>query len=133
INWELVESYSDSILDIHNQAIGKNYTSIDDMYNKSMAAVNTIIEGQTNAVCATVKVQFSQQLTMTREAFEGTLDIFNGHPTDAMDSLSVNITITDENGVPSNDLFEIQTKSLTNLSDITGTGAIVSQQNGIVK
>jgi hypothetical protein len=61
INWELVESYSDTILDRHNQAIGKNYTSIDDMYNKSMVAVNTIIEGQTNAVCATVKVQFSQQ------------------------------------------------------------------------
>ena len=133
INWALVENYSNTILDIHNQAIEKDYASIDDMYNKSMAAIEEIIERQTNAVCATVKVQFSQQLTMTREAFEGTLDIFNGHPTDAMDSLTVTIMITDENGAPSNDLFEIQTKSLTNLSDITGTGAIASQQNGVVK
>jgi|GEM_PF-4797635 len=86
-----------------------------------------------DAVCAKVTVQFSQTLTMTREAFDGTLEIFNGHPTDSMTMLAVNILITDEAGVPSNGLFEIQTASLNNLSDITGSGAIAAQQRGSVK
>jgi hypothetical protein len=67
---------------------------------------------------------------MTREAFQGTLTIFNGHPTDAMDSLSVELLITDENGIPSNDLFQIETQDLTNLNNVTGTGAIPAQQEG---
>ncbi|WMJ72965.1 CARDB domain-containing protein [Cytophagaceae bacterium ABcell3] len=133
INWNYVKELSDEIIEAMEEAESLGYESLYDMYVANIEAVDEIIEGQSNAVCATVKVQFSQQLTMTREAFEGTLDIFNGHPTDPMDSLTVNIRITDENGVPSNDLFEIQVQSLDNVSDITGTGAIASQQNGLVK
>jgi len=133
INWNNVTTWADSVNLVHQTSIQKGFTSIDDMYMKSVEAVNQILESQSNAVCASVKVQFSQKLTMTREAFDGTLDIFNGHPTDMMDSLSVNILITDKNGVPSNGLFQINTQSLTNLSDVTGTGGINAQQHGIVK
>jgi len=134
INWMKVKSYSDSLVDANNTSLDRGYESIDDMYLKVRADLDRILEEQSKqTVCASVKVQFSQTLTMTREAFEGTLEIFNGHPTDAMDSLSVTIQITDENGVPSNGLFEIQTKSLTNLANVTGTGIIASQQKGNVK
>jgi len=132
INWKLVKAWSDSMVDAHNYAISNGYHSISDMHSKSRASLDTILDNQKNEVCASVTVQFSQQLTMTREAFEGTLEIFNGHPTDAMDSLSVNINITDENGVPSNGLFQTQTKGLTNLANVTGTGKIASQQKGSV-
>jgi hypothetical protein len=133
INWNNVTTWADSVSLVHQTSIQKGYSSIDDMYAKSVEAINQILESQSNTVCASVKVQFSQKLTMTREAFDGTLDIFNGHPTDMMDSLSVNILITDKNGVPSNGLFQINTQSLTNLSDVTGTGQINSQQHGVVK
>jgi len=133
INWNMVKVWSDSLTWVADQASQKGYKSIDEMYRKSVEAINAIIESQKNSVCASVKVQFSQKLTMTREAFEGTLDIFNGHPTDRMDSLTVNILITDQNGVPSNGLFQINTQSLVNLSDVTGTGGINAQQHGTVK
>ena len=133
INWNKVKGYSDIIVAKNEVALGLDYKSIDEMYQKENGALNEILDGQKNAVCASVKVQFSQKLTMTREAFEGTLEIFNGHPTDAMDSLSVNIQITDENGVPSNGLFEIQTKSLTNLADVIGGGNIAALEKGSVK
>jgi hypothetical protein len=133
INWNLTKFWSDSLGKIEQTAIQKGYTSIDDMYEKSVEAINQIVESQKNAVCASVKVQFSQKLTMTREAFRGTLDIFNGHPTDKMDSITVNIQITDKNGVPANGLFQINTESLTNMSDVTGTGAIIAQQHGTVQ
>ncbi len=133
INWTLVKAYSDSMVTATEQAIAKGFKSVYNMYEEEYKSLNEILDGQKNEVCASVKVQFSQQITMTREAFEGTLDIFNGHPTDAMDSLSVTIQITDADGVPSNGLFEIQTKSLTNLKNITGKGNIAAQQNGTVK
>jgi hypothetical protein len=130
INWKLVKSYSDALVDAHNYAVNKDFATVEDMHAAANKGIQEIIDNQKNAVCASVTVQLSQKLTMTREAFKGTLEIFNGHPTDKMDSLTVNILITDENGVPSNGLFEIQTKSLTNLSDVTGTGNIAAQQKG---
>ncbi|WP_276482472.1 MBG domain-containing protein [Paraflavitalea pollutisoli] len=134
INWNNVKMYSDSIIYYHNTSIDRGYTGLNDMYMKTRKDLDVALEQQSQqAVCASVTVQFSQKLTMTREAFEGTLDIFNGHPTDKMDSLSVTLQITDENGVPSNGLFEIQTKSLTNLANVTGTGIINAQQRGMVK
>ncbi|MBO9565673.1 MAG: carboxypeptidase regulatory-like domain-containing protein [Niastella sp.] len=134
INWNNVKIWADSFIIRHNTAIDRGFKSLDDMYRKTRADLDQILDQQSNqAVCASVTVQLSQQLTMTREAFEGTLEIFNGHPTDAMDSLSVTLQITDENGVPSNGLFEIQTKSLNNLANVTGTGVIASQQRGSVK
>lgn len=132
INWIEVKAYSDTLQDAHDFAVQKGYESVDDMFDQTFADLNEILDAQSQAVCASVKVQFSQQLTMTREAFEGTLEIFNGHPTDAMELLSVEIQITDANGVPANDLFEIQTKSLNNLTDVTGSGEISSQEKGIV-
>ena len=134
INWVSVKTYSDSVAKAMDIATGQGYASLAELYKETFRAVKEIIDGQNSqAVCASVTVQFSQRLTMTREAFEGTLGIFNGHPTDAMDSLSVQLQITDADGVPSNGLFEIQTKSLNNLSDVTGTGAIGAQQTGTVK
>ncbi len=133
INWISVKSYSDSMVTATKLAVAKGYQSVYDMYVQEFKALNEILDNQSKAVCASVTVQLSQKLTMTREAFEGTLEIFNGHPTDKMDSLTVNIQITDENGVPSNGLFQINTKSLTNLSDVTGTGNIAAQEKGSVK
>ncbi|RDC62516.1 T9SS type A sorting domain-containing protein [Adhaeribacter pallidiroseus] len=133
INWKKIKTYSDTIIAQIKKATNLGYASINEMYEKENAALNEILDNQQQAVCASVKVQINQRLTMTREAFEGTLDIFNGHPTDKMDSLSVVIQIRDAKGVPSNGLFEIQTKDLKNLSDITGTGKIAAQQNSLVK
>jgi hypothetical protein len=133
INWMNIKAYSDSLVDVHNLAVTKGYESVDNMHEENDESMDVILDGQKNEVCANVTVQFSQSLTMTREAFDGTLDIFNGHPTDAMDSISVFMSITDAAGVPSNGLFQINTGALTNLANVTGTGNIASQQHGIVK
>ncbi len=109
------------------------YDSFVDMLEDASVQTIEYLTPQANAVCASVTVQISQQVTMTREAFEGTLDIFNGHPTDLLDSLTVNIQITDENGTPSNGLFQIETTGLTNLTDVTGTGSIIAQNHGIAE
>ena len=118
INWNQVKNSVAAFIEAHNYSINKGFKSIDDMHRRSIDGLNEIIEGEQKGVCASVTVQFSQQLTMTREAFEGTLEIFNGHPTDAMKTISVDIQIKDENGTPANGLFEIQPQNPASLSEI---------------
>ncbi|MBB3838248.1 hypothetical protein FHS57_002253 [Runella defluvii] len=118
INWNKVKNYVATLIQAHNYAVKKQFKTIDEMYLESIKSLNEIIDGEQKGVCASVTVQFSQQLTMTREAFEGTLEIFNGHPTDAMEKISVDIQIKDENGAPANGLFEIQPQNPASLSDI---------------
>ncbi|WP_439585154.1 T9SS type A sorting domain-containing protein [Dyadobacter bucti] len=118
INWNLIDKYVFALIESHNYSVNKGFGTIDGMYKVSMDELNQIIEGEQKGVCASVTVQFSQQMTMTREAFDGTLEIFNGHPTDAMKTISVDIQITDEKGIPSNGLFEIQPQNPATLNEI---------------
>lgn len=109
-------------------AANQGYDSVLEMFVDILSVANDIVQGpDDDAVCASVTVQFSQQVTMTREAFTGTLVIANGHPTDMMDSLAVDILITDLEDVPSNGLFQINTISVGDLGDVTGTGQLVAQ------
>ncbi|WP_227687062.1 T9SS type A sorting domain-containing protein [Spirosoma arboris] len=132
INWTLVDGYVAALIEAHNHAVSRGFKTVDDMHKESIKSLNTIIDNQKNDICASVSVQFTQKLTMTREAFLGTLEIFNGHPTDAMKMIAVNLQITDASGTPSNGLFEIQTQSFNNLANVTGSGQISAQQRGSV-
>jgi large repetitive protein len=129
----VVSAYMDTVGMSLDYAAENNFGSLIEMYLETVLLAYEAVDINSNSVCASVTVQLSQTVTMTREAFRGTLDIFNGHPTDALDSLSVDIVITDPDGVPSNGLFQINTEQLTNLSDVTGTGMIAAQENGIVQ
>ena len=64
-----------------------------------------------SAVCAKVSLKLSQTYTMTREAFEGTLTLYNGHDTTAMTNVWLELEITNADGDTCNDLFEISAKS----------------------
>lgn len=70
---------------------------------------------------------------MTREAFEGTLKVFNGSVTDQMDSIKLDLVILNEQGVVSNDLFEIDTSALELITAIDGTGTLAANAEGTAK
>ena len=111
----------------------RGFETIGEMFVSVFSAIHAVATGpQTDAVCASVTVQLSQQVTMTREAFTGTLVINNGHPTGAIDSLTVDILITDMDDVPSNGLFQINTVSVSNLGNVTGTGQLDATEDGTV-
>ena len=129
INQDSVASYIAQIESVHDYALSRGYSSIEEMHTESLDII--IEEGEANSsVCSTVSIQISQQLTMTREAFEGTLGVVNGHPTDAIDSLYLNLEILNPQGVLSNDLFQIEVIGLNELSAVDGTGTLGSQQEG---
>jgi hypothetical protein len=109
---------------------GRGFPSMDSLYNFDVKIVKALLEQKRSSVCATVTVQFSQQLTMTREAFEGTLTIFNGHETEAMQNIRLDLEIRDEDGNLRNDLFQINTKALNQITGIDGSGALNSLTEG---
>lgn len=51
-----------------------------------------------SSVCSSITLQFTQQMTMTRQAFRGTLSIFNGSEDTSMGDIKLNLTVKDEDG-----------------------------------
>ncbi|MBE0639477.1 MAG: hypothetical protein IH598_13250, partial [Bacteroidales bacterium] len=105
-------------------------STLPELYNRAFGIIEGYTEQESNSVCAKVSVQFSQSLTMTREAFEGTLTIFNGHETDAMQNIMLDLEIRDEEGNLRNDLFQINTQALNLITGIDGSGTLGAQTEG---
>ena len=85
------------------------------MYTNAMDGIQEKVESGRNSVCSSVTINITQKVVMTREAFEGTLTIYNGSKTTAMKDIKLNLEIKDENGILSNDLFQIETKAYPDL------------------
>ncbi len=84
-------------------------------------------------VCARVKIEIKQELTLERQAFDAEMRINNTTDTGLIQNVSVVVRVTDENGVPvavtdnPNDLsakFFIRLSSKQNISDVTGSGTV---------
>ncbi|NMA39454.1 MAG: carboxypeptidase regulatory-like domain-containing protein, partial [Lentisphaerae bacterium] len=61
-----------------DEARGMGYASVEDLYLKVTKDMETELRGA-SSVCAQVTIKISQTVSLTREAFEGTLTLFNGH------------------------------------------------------
>ncbi len=130
INDNLLKEYVEKADSAEHYAFSRGYISALDMYKDAFKTMKEQIEGGRNSVCASVTIQITQKVVMTREAFKGTLTIFNGHPSEAMKEIELNLEIKDENGILSNDLFHIETSALDILTGIDGTGTLGSQKKG---
>ena len=87
-----------------------------------------------SAVCAKVSLKLSQTYTMTREAFEGTLTLYNGHDSAAMTNVWLELEITNADGDNCNGLFEIGAKSGGSLeangSNVINVNDVASKSEG---
>ncbi|GAA5786682.1 hypothetical protein [Chitiniphilus shinanonensis] len=86
-----------------------------------------------DTVCARVKIEIKQQLTLERQAFDAEMKINNTTDTGVIEDVSVVVKVTDENGTPvsisdnPNDLsakFFVRLSSKQNISDVSGTGVV---------
>lgn len=106
------------------------FSDVRQMYDNAYEMLETEIENIQSSVCARVTVQFNQKMTMTREAFNGTLQIFNGHESIPMEDIFVDFRIEDQQGNNCTNLFQINTLSLDQITGITGDGSLAAQTNG---
>ena len=127
-----VSAQMDQFDEVQEAVEAYGYSDMSEMLSHSLSGISAVSREHENDVCAGVTLQFSQTMMMTREAFEGTLRISNGHMTDPMENINVNIVIKDDDGVDRTDLFQINVKSLSQLTGVDGTGSIEAQTEGTV-
>ena len=130
INSNLLKKYVQQEDSALAYAIGRGYTDIREMANTAYNTLKEQTETGKKSVCASITLQISQKLVMTREAFEGTLTIVNGNNQNAMTNIKLNLEVKNSQGVLCNDLFQINTKALSVLTGIDGTGSLAAGQKG---
>ncbi len=90
-------------------------------------------EGQ-KSVCATISLQLSQTMTMTRQAFRGTLTVFNGNEEKAMENVRLNIDVRDDEGtLATSHEFQINMESLKGFAgelDMAGRWSLAAGETG---
>jgi len=79
---------------------------------------------QQAGTCARVKIQLSQDVAITRTAFQATLVIGNSQANVQLQNVKVTLDIRDPGNNPANDKFGISNPALTSISDVAGTGTI---------
>jgi uncharacterized repeat protein (TIGR01451 family) len=84
-------------------------------------------------VCARVKIEIKQELTLERQAFDAEMRINNTTDTSVIENVSVVVKVMDENGTPvvvtdnPNDLsakFFVRLSNKQNISGVDGTGVV---------
>ena len=94
-----------------------------------------------DTVCAQVKIQILQSLTLERQAFDATMNINNTTDTGVIQNVSVVVNVTDENGTPvavTNDpnnlsaSFFLKLSSVQSIAAVDGTGAVQPQTTATI-
>ena len=139
-NESLPEGY-DNMLEYDTAAMRKAYEAqayaeslgfndVRQMYDNAYEMLEAEVNHSQSSVCAKVTVKFSQKASMTREAFNGILQIFNGHESIPMQNILVEFRIKDAQGNDCTNLFQINTLSLDSITGISGDGSLAAQTNG---
>lgn len=85
------------------------------------------------SLCATVKMEIGQDMTLERQGFDAHMRIANGFEHVALTNVNIAIEFTDEDGVSvtassnpddTNALFFISISSMSNINDVSGNGSI---------
>lgn len=108
INWDrIIELFDEIEINVASKNI--DY----DVLIEKMELAKKYAENSSESVCSSVSLQLSQTMTMTRQAFLGTLTVFNGHDSIAMQNVRLSLDVRDEYGamVTSRE-FEIHLESL---------------------
>ncbi len=117
--------YSRSLADMA-EVEAEGFEGILEAMNFAVDALAAKRNRENEGVCATVKMRLDQTLTLTRSAFNATLEIENagGASADPLDNINVAIVIRDLDGNDITSRFGIQPPTLRNLSGVDGTGTL---------
>jgi uncharacterized membrane protein YgcG len=119
-------------MDAQAEYTAAGFASSDAAYRQAYAdLVNFMSEGDSDGVCAHVRIRIEQELVSTRDAFDAVLEIQNEVP-DPLENIAVEVQIRRRNGEDASTLFGVYPPDLTGLNAIDGTGVIGSQATGKV-
>lgn len=126
INFEYLDSLICIVKENESEAAFAGYTSALERYNAARERYEGLLDLESQSVCASVSLKFTQSLVMTRQAFRGTLTVNNGHKSKAVKNLKFypNTATTDGFTATSHE-FQIE------LEDATGFVGNLKDANGL--
>ena len=132
-----IASFVDNIDKVNDEAIAAGYRNIADQFLVASQEVRDILNEDESSVCASITLKISQTMVMTRQAFRGTLSVFNGHDSNSMTDVKLNLKVTDEEGhVATSHEFQMNAESLDGFSgdlDLAKGWTLGAQSNGVAK
>lgn len=118
IHDDIMEARFEEIDKAEKESQKLGYISTNEMWLTEGAKMKERQKESSGSVCSSITLQFTQQMVMTRQAFRGTLTVFNGNETTAMKDVKLNLTVTDELGnIAMSDKFQV---NLEKLDDFNG-------------
>lgn len=76
------------------RAKAAGYENVGQLIDKEFNKLQDHLKNDGNSVCATISLQIEQTMTMTRQAFRGTLSITNGNGSGAMRDIKLKLNVT---------------------------------------
>lgn len=135
IDLSKVAGYVNEINSANEQSVLMGYESTTDMLRKEYALLKGRLDESSSSVCSSITLQFTQKMVMTRQAFRGTLTVFNGNEQKAMKDVKLTLTVTDEKGnIAMSDKFQVNPEKLEGFNgklDFTDGWTIDAQKEGI--
>lgn len=117
IDYDKLAVYVDHIVNAEKQSMALGFSSTQEMWAFEYKTVMQKLSENSNSVCSSITLQFEQKMVMTRQAFRGTLTVFNGSETTAMTNVKLNLIVTDEDGkVATSHEFQINPESLASFN-----------------
>ena len=140
IDIDKIETYLTAMEEAQTIAQSKGYQSVDDLFVDEFEKFKERLADGSNSTCATISLQINQTMTMTRQAFRGTLSVTNGNTEVPMRDVKLKLKVTNmqTGAMATAKEFEMHTESLKNFegdldmesgwllgADETGTATIL--------
>ena len=117
IHTDTLQRAKNKIAEAEQMAVAKGYTSVEEWWSGALDEAYKKLTEQKSSVCSSISLQIKQTMTMTRQAFRGTLTVFNGHETEAMTDMRLDLVVSDKyNNVATAHEFQINAESLKNMT-----------------
>lgn len=135
VNIKNVFSYGELSQRVDSVVSSLGYTGIDECYEKAYEKCLAQAKEQQSSVCSSITLQFTQKMVMTRQAFRGTLTVFNGSEQEAMKDAKLTLTVTDEKGnIAMSDKFQVNLENLKGFAgnkNFTDGWTLDAKQEGV--
>ncbi len=108
-----IQRIRNTINDVEFFAIARGYESATEMFQRETDLFIQRASEEEPGVCATIKLQITQRMTLTRQAFRGTLTIQNGSENTDMEDIKLRLKVASSYGeMATAKEFEIHVESL---------------------
>ena len=118
--------------DLKAQVKSLGFESVADMWAEDVYRIYENEKIVKTTVCSSISLQFANTVTMTRQAFRGTLKVLNGHESIPMKDVRLNLVVSDEEGtIATAREFQINPEKIDGFGgQLTGAWTLDAQKEG---